>query len=208
MNSKKQTIAVDLDDVLSINIPAFVEFSNSRWGMSLTVDSYEENWMRTWNVDSAGLAERTEVIKNEFWHTLAHSGEAVPVLKDLSAAYRLVITTSRRKEVSKVTKDWVNKYFEGIFEEIHHAGIFDNYKGDSDYWSQAAKATKARLCQEIGADYLIDDHIKHCVGADAIGVKAILFGHYPWNRDLNIPGTITRVKNWNEVGKYFAKRGG
>lgn len=145
-----QTIAVDLDDVLAINVPAFVEFSNKKWGMNLTVEEYEENWMNTWGVDAAGLAERTEVIKNEFWHTLKHSDEALPVLRELAKKYKLVITTSRRREVSRPTRGWIEKHFGGIFSEIHHAGIFDDYQSDSEYQERASKATKARLCQEVG----------------------------------------------------------
>lgn len=208
MKIKRQTIAVDVDDVLAINIPAFVEFSNKKWGMNLTIEDYEENWRKTWDVDAEELIERTEVIKNEFWHTLQHSGEALPVLRELAKNYKLVIATSRRKDVSEVTKAWVDKYFGGIFEEVHHAGIFDVDKRDLKKYEEAAKLTKARLCRELGADYLIDDHIKHCLGVDAIGLKALLFGDYSWNKQAKLPDTITRVRNWAEVGEYFAKQAG
>lgn len=208
MKVREQTIAVDVDDVLAINIPAFIEFSNKKWGMKLTIEDYEENWIKTWNVDSDELIERTEIIKTEFWHTLQHSGEALPVLKELAKNYKLVITTSRRKDFSKITKDWVDKYFGGIFEEIHHAGIYDVDKRDLKAYERATKLTKARLCREVGADYLIDDHIKHCLGVDAIGVKALLFGDYPWNNRTEVPDTVIRVRNWAEVGEYFAKQGG
>lgn len=203
MSFKKPVIAVDLDDVLAINVPAFVEFSNKKWGMNLTLEKYEENWMKTWGVDWDGLAERTEVIKNEFWQTLQHVDEALPVLKNLSETYKLVIATSRRREVSQVTKDWINEHFGGLFKEIHHAGIFDDYTGHADYHNRAIKATKAELCKQIGADYLIDDHPKHCLGANAVGVKAILFGNYPWNRNIEIPQEIIRLQNWAEIKEYF-----
>ncbi|HEX5797583.1 MAG TPA: hypothetical protein VFX86_04305 [Candidatus Saccharimonadales bacterium] len=201
MTAKKQVIAVDLDDVLSINIPAFIRFSNQKWGTNLTLEGYQENWMGMWDIDERTLAERSEVIRREFWHTLEHSGEALPVLQTLSKKYKLVIATSRRREMKQPTKEWIDRYFNGIFEEVHHAGIFDNQRGDI-----ASKVTKARLYREIGADFIIDDHAKHCIGADKIGVQALLFGDYPWNKAAVLPDTITRVKDWKEVGEYFAKR--
>ncbi len=47
----KQTIAVDIDDVLSVNVPAFINFSNERWGTRLTIDDYSEHWGDMWKVD-------------------------------------------------------------------------------------------------------------------------------------------------------------
>lgn len=199
--SSKKTIAIDLDDVLAINIPAFVRFSNQKWGMNLTIEDYEEDWMKTWQVDIDGLEERARVIEKEFWHTLEHSKEAVPILNGLAKRYKLVVATSRRRAVGKTTADWIDKYFAGIFEEIHHAGIFD--VNDASEYAEASKKTKAWLCQEIGADYLIDDHPKHCIGASAIGVKAILFGNYPWNRGVKLPDNVVRLKNWRQIGVYF-----
>lgn len=206
MNSKKSTIAVDLDDVLAVTVPAFVEFSNKRWNMNIRVEKYNENWIDTWGVVGEELVRRTEIIKNEFWHTVKHSDEALPVLKQLADKYKLVIATSRRREVNQHTKDWINKYFEGIFEEIHHSGIFDVDKRNINLYKEASVKTKAELLKELGADYIIDDHPKHCIGANSIGVKAILFGDYPWYDYNSIPKDIVHVKDWREVGEYFAKR--
>lgn len=197
----RQTIAVDLDDVLAINIPAFVRFSNEKWGMNLTIEDYEEDWMKTWQVDIDGLEERAQIIEKEFWHTLDHSEEAVPVLNRLAKSYKLVVATSRRTAVTKATREWIDKYFAGIFEEVHHAGIFD--VDNAAEYAEASKKTKARLCQEIGANYLIDDHPKHCIGASAVGVKTILFGDYPWNRKIKLPAGVVRLKDWQEIGNYF-----
>ena len=204
MTAKRQVIAVDLDDVLAVNIPAFVEFSNKRWGMNLTIEDYEEDWMKTWQVGIKELHQRTKVIQEDFWHTLEHSEEALPILKKLAQSYKLVIATSRRRSIGEATRHWIDNYFTGIFEEIHHAGIFD--VDDPFEYAEASKKTKARLCQEIGAEYLIDDHPKHCIGANSVGVKPLLFGDYPWNRGLEPPEGIVRVKDWAEVGDYFAKR--
>ncbi len=206
MSSKKQTIAVDIDDVLAATAPGFIEFSNKRWKMDLTIDDYDENWMRVWGVDAKELVARTAIIKNEFWQSVQHSEEARPVLKRLADKYKLVITTSRRREVNKPTKDWIDKYFGGIFKEIHHSGIYDVDKHDLELYQKATRATKAELCKEIGADYLIDDHIKHCLGADAVGVVAILFGDYHWSRGVEIPDSIICLRSWKEIGKYFADR--
>lgn len=205
MRTKKQVVAVDLDDVLSATVPAFIKFSNKRWDMDIALESYSENWTTTWRVEGEELIKRTAIIKDEFWHTVPHREEARLVLKRLAKKYKLVIATSRRTEVNKATREWIDKYFDGIFEEVHHSGIFDVDKRRLDMYNRASEQTKARLFQELGADFIIDDHPKHCIGADAIGITAILFGDYPWNDYSNLPSGVIRAKTWKEIGEYFAR---
>lgn len=206
MIGKRQVIAVDLDDVLSVNIPAFIEFSNKKWGTDLSVEDYKENWLDMWGIDAEEMNRRRRAIKEEFFTRLKPSVEGVPVLKELANIYKLVITTSRRTEVKDVTLNWIDKYFGGIFEEVHHARIFDGDIKAVD-WSHANKKTKTRLYKEIGADFIIDDHLKHCIGADSAGITALLFGEYFWNTGAEIPESVVRVKDWKEVKDYFAARG-
>jgi hypothetical protein len=54
-------------------------------------------------------------------------------------------------------------------------------------------------------NYLIDDQIKHCIGASGVGVKSLLYGDYPWNRDVNLPKSVERVSSWKEVEDYFER---
>ena len=194
----KKTIAVDLDDVLSINVSAFLEFSNQRWGTSLTIDDFIEDWRTMWGVDTKTLQTRIQEWDNsKAQANYKHFVDAKGVLLKLKDHYKLIITTSRRNKVAQLTAEWVDKYFPGIFEGVHHAGIFDDHK------EGAHLGTKAELCRQVEADFLIDDHPKHCFAVAEIGITALLFGEYPWSIDDNLPKGVIRTKNWQEVAEYF-----
>ncbi len=195
----KKTIAIDLDDVLALSAKGFVDFSNQRWGTSLTVDDYKEQWAHMWGVDHEVEKIRAEEVYSSGTVTgFQKIDQAEDVLKELKKSYHLVITTSRARFIEKETRDWLGQHFKDIFEEIHFAGFYDDIKTDSH------KHTKAGLIKSIGADYLIDDHPKHCFATAEAGIPALMFGDYIWSRDLTkLPKGVTQVKNWQEVLDFF-----
>ncbi|HEY1835463.1 MAG TPA: hypothetical protein VGG13_01430, partial [Candidatus Saccharimonadales bacterium] len=67
---------------------------------------------------------------------------------------------------------------------------------------RASKVAK-EIAQEIGAKYLIDDNAEYCVLSQDIGVQALLFGDYGWNRKEKLVKGVTRVKEWAAVLQYF-----
>jgi 5'(3')-deoxyribonucleotidase len=193
-----KTIAVDIDEVLAASAEGFVKFSNQRWGTSLTVDDYDEHWAEMWNISKEEAEKRFDIYSGEkIVRGYRALTEAKEILKKLSGKFRLVIATSRSSVLNEDTVMWIDQHFPEIFENIHHSGIYDK-PGPGRHL-----LTKADLLQEIGADYLIDDQTKHCIGATQVGVKAILFGDYSWNNDVKLPPGIVRCKNWQEVGDYF-----
>lgn len=196
---KQQTIAVDIDDVLAANAPAFITYGNKRWRTKLTAEDYDEHWGRMWQLDDEALREFGDA-----YHAsgeigkYAHFEAALPVLRKLHSNYKLVITTSRMIVVKDETLEWIDTYFEGIFSDIRFAGFFD----DASKYHHAA--TKAQLALEIGATYIIDDQLKHCVAAAEAGITALLFGDYKWNRsEVTLPENVIRVVDWMEVEEYF-----
>ncbi len=196
----KQIIAVDIDDVISAYAKGFVEFSNKRWGTNLKPEDYSEHWTEIWQVDHQEEERRAnELYTSGLYDNLRYFPEAKEILKSLTQKYRVVAVTSRRNIISKETKAWLEKYFKDIFEEIHFAGIWDKL----DSTAIRIKLTKAEVCKEIGADYLIDDHPKHCIAAAEAGIESLLFGDYSWNQDVKLPSGVTRVKNWQEIADYF-----
>lgn len=195
----KPIIAIDIDDVLAAHAKSFVAYSNRMYGTSLTVDDYEEYWARMWQIDDEEAERRAvEYHESDDIGKYEHHSDALPVLKALSEYYSLVVVTSRRVVVTKITNEWVDKYFPQVFDAIYHAGIWD--KGVNGV---AAGATKMEICSRIGARYLIDDQLKHCLAVASEGIKAILFGDYPWNKMEHLPPLITRCRSWQEVLEYF-----
>ena len=194
----KKTIAVDIDDVLAFSAIEFIRFSNQRWGTNLTIEDYNEDWTTMWGIELAETQARSAE-----WHLSGVSAkknprdEATEVLKKLKKSYRLIVATSRKLSIQSETIAWIDEHFKYIFEGVHFSGIWDNHTLESRH------LTKAEMCKSIGADYLIDDQAKHCIGAAGVGVPALLFGDFTWNRHIKIPTGVTRVKDWPAVLEYF-----
>lgn len=197
--TNKKTIAVDIDDVLAANAAGFVKFSNERWGTNLTPADYQEHWGELWKIDQLDEVQRRsdELHSSGVIGTYAHDESAVAVLEHLRKKYRLVIVTSRRRMIEKETFAWIDSYFRGIFDEVHFAGFWDKTTTES------IAMTKADICKQIGADYLIDDQCKHVEAAAGAGLKAVLFGNYGWNQMSPLPKGVVRCSTWSEVQDFF-----
>lgn len=199
---KKPIIAIDIDDVLAANAAGFVAYSNEKWGTNLKVEDYVEHWAQIWKTEHD--IEETTRRRDQFIGSGAHGSFASDrianvVLKKMSETYELHILTSRMVSMKDDTFSWLAKHYEGIFSEdsIHFAGIWDTLTHNSH------TLTKAEVVKTIGADYLIDDQLKHCEAVAVEGVKALLFGDYRWNQTDQLPKNISRVSNWSEVGDFF-----
>lgn len=197
---KKPIIAIDVDDVLSASATAFIEFSNQRWGTHLRIEDIDEDWSKMWQIDE----RETEIRSREFHKSgiisnLRQYDEALPVLEWLSQSYELVVATSRNASVNTETIEWITKHYGGIFSHIYFSGIYD----DTAKRDFAHRLTKTDLLQTIGAAYLIDDQPKHCHSAAHHGMRAILFGEYPWNDQADVADGVVRCSNWGAVRDYF-----
>jgi 5'(3')-deoxyribonucleotidase len=194
----KKIIAVDLDDVLADSAHGFVEFSNKRWGTRLHPDDYDEHWAEMWGIDQKEAEDRSlEFHGSGAISNFLHKEESVAVLKLLAERYKLVITTSRRRDVANETMAWLERHYKDVFSEVYFAGIWDKKSKNRHM------ATKLDLCVEVGADYLIDDQPKHCNAVAGQGITPLLFGDYSWNRDANVVNGVIRVKSWQDVLEFF-----
>ncbi len=199
----KKTIAIDIDDVLADNAAGFVAFSNERWGMSLNPSDYTEHWAEVWRV---GLKEAEGRSKDYYdsgvYRAYRHDEYALPVLTRLADEYTLVIVTSRRQDMRDGTVEWIHNHYPGIFtdDRLFFAGMWDDMSVDI---ATRLNTTKGDLYRQLNVDYVIDDQLKHCVAADDLGLKALLFGDYSWNQSDDLSGSINRVNGWNGVEKYF-----
>ncbi|HKU19235.1 MAG TPA: hypothetical protein VJP80_08315 [Candidatus Saccharimonadales bacterium] len=197
---KRQTIAVDIDDVLARSAEGFAAFSNQQWGGTMTADQYTEEWAVAWGVDLDEALRRAEEIHElDVFGRYAYFEEAVPVLRGLKKKFNLVAATSRRAIIRSGTDAWLQRHFPDIFRAVHYAGMWDSNKDVA----HKLKQTKAELCKEIGADYLIDDQLKHCLAVADAGVTSLLFGDYSWNRQSILPKNVIRVHTWQQVKEYF-----
>lgn len=194
---KKATIGVDVDDVLADHAAAFIAFSNEYYGTNLTRETYTEKWLEFWPVDWDEIMRRAgEFHTPETTAAYAVLSGAQEALQALSKSYNLVVVTARTKTIVQTTHDWLGKHFEGVFSDVHFVPI----------WEENNTVTKADICKEIGADYLIDDVVRHCNIAAKGGITPLLFGNYVWNRSETVEPNVVRVADWNAVLEYFDER--
>lgn len=194
---KKPIIAIDIDDVLAANAEGFTRFSNETWGHDFTPLDYDENWTELWGVDDTEAERRSVYLHNSgVIGRYKHFKEARAILQRLNKKFDLVIVTSRRQLVVEETRLWINTHFPDTFSAIHFAGLYDDGTGSAAY-----SKTKADVLQKIGASYLIDDQLKHCIAAQNSGITALLFGMYSWNKDA--PPQLKRCVSWQEVEEFL-----
>lgn len=195
----KPTIVIDIDDVLAAHAEGMVAFSNKEWGTNLTVDDYDEHWAKMWKTDPKETERRAELFHvSGVVADYRHDEGAMAVLKKLKKTYKLIVLTSRRRAIEYETKIWIAQYFPGLFDEIFFTGFWDSPT------TGAHTLTKAQLAEELKADFLIDDQLKHCFAAAEVGIQALLFGNYGWNEADMLPKNVFRAADWQKVGEYFS----
>jgi uncharacterized HAD superfamily protein len=194
----KPTIAIDIDDVLAAHAEGMVAFSNKKWGTNLAVEDYDEHWAQMWQTDAEETERRAQIFHEAgIVSDYQHHTQAIPVLMKLKETHRLIVITSRRRMIEYETRVWIDKYFTDAFDELHFAGFWDNPTTGTHM------LTKAQLAKDLRADFLIDDQLKHCIAAADIGIPALLFGNYNWNKTSQLPENVVRVADWQQVAEYF-----
>lgn len=199
----KQTIAVDIDDVISAQNDHMRKFANRNYGHNHTREEflnaeadYWGYWQHVWGVSKE---EQDKRVKH-----YSDSGEllkqktvpdAIDAIRKLKNDYNLVVVTSRHDDYINHTHQWLDIHFPKIFSDVHFVSV----------WSKDNQSSKASICQAVGAGYLIDDNAAHCNLAAEVGVLSLLFGDYGWNRKEKLSKGVVRVKNWQEVLNYFEK---
>jgi uncharacterized HAD superfamily protein len=192
----KKTIAVDADDTLFDENTAIRLYMNNTYGFNHSAEDYlvtgpfNNYWERIWNLSpDKTRAMYEEFVTSSYKENLEPIKNAIQVLKTIKEEYELVIVTSRDHRTVKWTHNALLKHYPDIFNDVHFTPL----------WGDGEKVTKAKICNEIGASYLIDDSFEHCKLAAESGIKALLFGDYGWNREQILPNNVVRCKDWEAV---------
>lgn len=189
----KQTIAIDLDDVLVNSSPEIIRYYNQTYGTAVTLaDFYADDFSGAWQCPDRHTVSRrvNTYLDTPGYLELKPTIAAVEVLHKLKAVYNLVIVTGRPSFVEDITLQWLSKHLPDLFGDV----VFSNFYGSDD-----VKRDKGEICTDLGASILIDDHLGHAKNAASHGVSVLLFGDFPWNRADELPENITRVANWRGV---------
>ena len=196
----KPIIAIDADDTLFDENNAVRLFHNEAYGTNHTERDYSQDgefwfyWELMWGTERAESEKRYEAfVQWKLQHHLSPLPGALKTLKVLKQEYDLVVVTMRGERTVSITHEALAKYFPGLFDDVHFVPL----------WGNTDETTKAMICSEIGASYLIDDSFEHCKLAAEAGVKGLLFGDYGWNRRPTVQAHMTRLSNWTAVREYF-----
>lgn len=189
-------VAVDIDDVLLESGAAIIADYNRRFGTRLLPgDYYGQHDLSAWgNVDPTTAIQRVEeyvqsvtFINREPMRSVADS------LRHLAERYELHAVTGRGDLVRDATNVWLEQYFPAVFVSANFSNMYDAQK----------RRSKGEICVEMGASFLIDDHIPHAKSAADHGLKVVLYGDYPWNQTDELPQGVVRAKDWPAVLEYF-----
>jgi uncharacterized HAD superfamily protein len=193
--ASRETIAVDVDDVVFPFVPPFVKYLGEQ-GIVVTPEHFT-----TYDLSQIYPIEKSKAAKLvakfvEAQHVLIDPVPgSVEAIGKLSHRYEVDIMTARDKRFERLTRQWFAQHFPDSIRNIHVI--------DAHYAAGGSPAAKAEACLRLGVDYLIDDLPIYINEVAKVGVKTLLFGDYAWNRTAELHPSVTRVKNWQEVLEYF-----
>lgn len=195
---KRQTIAIDVDDVIHNTAQILIDYSNATHGTSVVIDQYHtSDYEKTWNSPDreTTLSRVNTYFTTDDYLIQPPSPDVVAILQQLSVYHELHVITGRPSFTKTNTLKWLDAFLPDIFTSVTL----------TDHLSlTGATLSKGIICQEIDADILIDDHPDHILTAARGGVTPLLFGNYPWNRNAkNLPTSVVRVRDWAAVARYF-----
>jgi uncharacterized HAD superfamily protein len=186
----KLTIALDCDDVIVPTAPLIIDWYNKTYGAKLTLGQFYSHDLTAWAAPDEETAIRRvdAFLMSEEYQNAAPFTEAIKAIQKLAAHHELHMVTGRPDFLTEATTRMLAKYFPDVFKTVE----FTNFFGQKP-------RSKAEVCQQLNIDLLIDDHLHHAQVVAECGIKALLFGEYPWNETDTLPKGIQRVKGWQEV---------
>nr|AFV13469.1 Tac7077 [Coix lacryma-jobi] len=194
----KMVVAVDVDEVLGSFLAALNKFIADRYSWNHSVSEYHVyEFFKIWNCSR----ERANFLVHEFFTTQYFQDGIHPIpgaqdtLQTLSSFCSLSVVTSRQDVIKNHTLEWIEKYYPGLFEQIH----FGNH-----FALEGQSRPKSEICRSFGAQVLIDDNPRYALECANDGMRVLLFDYdnsYPWCKTGvgELHPLVTKVHNWGEV---------
>ncbi len=195
----RETIAVDIDEVLFPMAELFLEYHNEMHGTNFSVSDMKSYYVEelTGETEEEMLAKIEAFISTDAYKQSGPMHEAVDVITSLNKQYDLVLVTARDPFYRGSTEEFIGKHFPGMFRELYYTHTLDQPE---------VRIPKYVLCQQVGAIALIDDSLKNPTQCAEHGIPSVVFGDYPWNQADELPPGVTRCKDWAAVLEYFDGR--
>jgi 5'(3')-deoxyribonucleotidase len=192
----KPVIAVDIDEVLFPNVKVLLPYFNKVSGTDVKAEQMKSYFIEDLTGESTeSVLKKIEAhVKGSDYDDTETVEKAIESIKLLRQNYDLIVVTSRQVFWRGYTEKFLQKHFAGVFKDLHYTHTLE---------APDSSRPKFEICKEIGAKYLIDDHLSNVTTCAENGIKAILFGDYPWNQTNKLPEGVTRCKDWPAVLEYF-----
>ena len=191
-------IWVDLDEVLSELLDFILDYNNNMiWNQIIKreeVRDYYIHRMDSIDIDLDKAIEwfRTPMLK-DIWECKIKSVEwAKKKLLELKDDWnKFLIITARVEDVLwDYTREWINKNFPDIFDDIIFADHFEEKHRE-----------KSEICIEEWISYMVEDNYDYAIELAENWIKTYLI-EKPWNNwQDNYHENIIRVKSWEEIKK-------
>src|SRR3989344_9691588 len=155
-SSKKETIAVDIDEVTADFISYFIYFHNLMYKTSMKKNEVSSYYLyKAFNTDRKEMGIRfAEFQTLRLLERLEPAKGAIEGIKKLiSRGFSPSFVTARHRTIEKETKAWVKKYFKDIKLQIYFTHQLEGKN----------ELKKSAICKQIGASILIDDHIENAL---------------------------------------------
>ncbi|MBL7051825.1 MAG: hypothetical protein ISS01_01925 [Nanoarchaeota archaeon] len=200
-----------MDDVIFPYNRGFLLFHNANFGTNLRREHFRHFSYKTVlenigiNVTHEEVSRRIVAYESSVFFrdrdVIPGSKKGLRELKNKK--HELVIITSRREELESLSREWVEKHFEAIFDEIYFASRDPRIGGKS----------KFQHCIELNVDVLLEDQFENSLLCEYAVQKCVYLFDAPWNRpwqrigrsnqSSKLPPGVTRVKGWNDIGMYL-----
>lgn len=201
---RRLVIAFDCDDVLIPTAEPIVKNYNSRFGTHLQLHHlYSHDDLEPWGAATydEAIGRVFDFLRTEEHALIAPHADTIKAIYDLAKDHELHVVTGRPSFLKIITKDALDTHFPGCFKSIEHTNYI-TLSTDTE-----VKRTKSDVCRTLGADILVDDHVAHADDVLSAGLKAIVFGNYPWNRRAVLPEGMVRCEDWTSVKEAIKQYG-
>ena len=198
-------VAVSIDEVLTNMLPALQKHYKRTRRSSSKIRSVQQR--KYLYKDIFGMSEKeSKWLVYSFWNS-EEAESMVPikrsqtVLQDLKDnGHSLTVVTGRQSYSKKCTENFIKDYYSDIFDDM----IFVN-----SYSLCGPSVSKHKVCEDIGADFLIDSKEYnglgntiplHYVGHPQDCLKLYGTSVYPWCLESR---STLKMTDWNRIGDFF-----
>ncbi|TAH33629.1 hypothetical protein EYC58_00685 [Candidatus Saccharibacteria bacterium] len=183
---KRLVIAIDCDDVLVSGTEHVISSYNKTYGTQVRIEHAHQSDNPEWETDRDEVFRRIHAIQqSDEYALITPDQETIQVVEALAGQHDLYVVSARHRKVLGVTQTMLDRYFPGCFKGIEHVGD---------------ERTKGEVCDQLGAQVMIDDNIKNLLSAQEAGVeKLIWYGDYPWQNYDEWAEGVSRCLSWGDI---------